>query len=312
MKTSEVTLKKRAAWISLIVGFLMFIGKMGAYLITGSAAILSDALESIVHIIAASLAFYSMMLSLKPPNKTQPYGYGKIEYFSAGFEGSLIIIAAFSILFFAIRDIIIGPEIQKIDVGIYIILAASIINLVLGYYLIRTGKSTNSIILIADGKHVLTDSITSFGAIAALVMILITDNVYFDPIFAILIALNILVTGYKLISQSIKGLMNTSDPKILSQLNDFMNSIVESDDRVLGFHRLRYWSSGDKFFVDLHVICKDEMTINDSHELLEDTESKIRENIFPKYEVELLLHLDPQSIVNSEKRVRQNNSDLLS
>lgn len=305
MDSADAKLKKKAALISLIIGFLMFVGKISAYLITDSAAILSDALESIVHIIAASLAFYSMMLSLKPPSKIQPYGYGKIEYFSAGFEGSLIIIAAISILYLGIRDIIIGPEVQRLDVGIYIIATASIVNLLLGYYLIRTGKSTNSIILIADGKHVLTDSITSFGAIAALVLILITGNVYFDPIMAILIALNILVTGFKLIRQAFKGLMNTSDPEVLGKLDDFMKSIVKNDSRVSSYHRLRYWSSGDKYFVDLHIACDDEMTVNESHQLLEELEKDIRENIFPKFQVELLLHLDPESIVKPDNRIRQ-------
>lgn len=301
MNPSDVRLKKKAAWISMIVGFLMFLGKMGAYLITGSAAILSDALESIVHIFAASLAFYSMILSLRPPSKTQPYGYGKIEYFSAGFEGSLIIIAALSILFLGIRDIILGPEVQKIDVGIYIIAAASIVNLILGYYLIRTGNKTNSIILIADGKHVLTDSITSFGALAALILILITGIVYFDPIIAILIGINILVTGYKLIRQSFKGLMNTSDPEVLAKLDEFMTSIVVNDSRVLSYHRLRYWSSGDKYFVDLHIACEDNMTVNESHKLLEEIEKKISDTIFPKHQVELLLHLDPESVLKPVK-----------
>lgn len=113
MYTPEIQIKKKAALISMLIGILMFIGKIGAYVLTNSAAILSDALESIVHIVAASLAFYSMMLSLRPPDKNQPYGYGKIEYFSAGFEGSLIIFAAISILYFAIKDIVEGPDVQK-------------------------------------------------------------------------------------------------------------------------------------------------------------------------------------------------------
>ncbi|MEB2329700.1 MAG: cation diffusion facilitator family transporter [Ignavibacteriaceae bacterium] len=296
MYTPEIQIKKKAALISMLIGILMFIGKIGAYVLTNSAAILSDALESIVHIVAASLAFYSMMLSLRPPDKNQPYGYGKIEYFSAGFEGSLIIFAAISILYFAIKDIVEGPDVQKIDVGIYIIFAASAINLFLGFYLINTGKRTNSLILVADGKHVLTDSITSFGAIAALIVVLLTGNVYFDPIFAIIIAINILFTGLKLIRQSFNGLMNRSDPNVLKQLDTFFINIVSSDNRLIEFHRLRYWSSGDKVFVDLHLTCNDELTIIESHDLLTEIEAQISEEIFPGSKVELMLHFDPTGL----------------
>src|ERR1051325_9197316 len=116
-----MTIKKRAALYSLIVGIVMFISKIGAYFLTNSAAVLSDALESIVHIIATTFVFYSMMLTAKPPDETHPYGYGKIEFFSAGLEGVLIIIASFTIIYFAVRDLIFGSKISSLDIGAVII-----------------------------------------------------------------------------------------------------------------------------------------------------------------------------------------------
>src|SRR5690349_17079390 len=129
MDAADIKLKKKAATISLGIGFLMFFGKMAAYLLTGSAAVLSDALESIVHIIATSFAFYSLVLSTKPPDKEHPYGHGKIEFFSAGFEGAMIMVAAISIIAYAVRDIIYEKEISALDTGAVIITGASIVNL---------------------------------------------------------------------------------------------------------------------------------------------------------------------------------------
>src|SRR5438093_5543588 len=209
-------IKKKAVLISFSVGILMFFGKLGAYLLTNSAAILSDAIESIVHIIAVSFVFYSLIVSLRPASKVYPYGYGKIEYFSAGFEGALIIIAALSIIYYAMRDIVYGSVIGRLDTGAVIIGAASIVNIFLGIYLVRTGKKTNSLILAADGKHILTDSYTSVGVIIGVLMVMFTGIEIIDPVVAIAVALNILFTGGKLIKQSIGGLMNKTGEEMIS------------------------------------------------------------------------------------------------
>ena len=223
MQDLDIRLKKKAALISLIIGFMMFAGKMGAYLLTHSAAVLSDALESVVHIIATSFAFYSLYLSLRPPDKKYPYGYGKIEFFSAGFEGAMIIIAAFSIIYYAVRDIIYGSPITQMDIGAVIIFAASAVNGALGLYLIRSGKKTNSIILVADGKHVLTDAYTSIGAFGALILVLLTDIKLFDPIVAIILALNILFTGKNLVKESVSGLMNVRDDSLIENIAEVLD-----------------------------------------------------------------------------------------
>jgi cation diffusion facilitator family transporter len=292
METQETGLKKKAALISLGIGFMMFFGKIGAYYLTGSAAVLSDALESVVHIVATSFAFYSLHLSTKPADKEHPYGHGKIEFFSAGFEGAMIIIAAFSIIAYAVRDIVFPREISSLDVGAGIITAASVINLLLGLYLIRTGRKTKSLILIADGKHVMTDSITSFGAVAALVLVLVTGIKIFDPIVAIILALNILWTGKHLVRESIGGLMNETDDKIIDSIADDLEEKRKNFPDWIDVHRLRYWKSGDKYMVDFHLIVPYYKSVSESHQTVDTLEREVI-NALKTKEVESLIHLDP-------------------
>ncbi len=292
METSTIKLKKKAALISLCIGFFMFFGKMGAYVLTGSAAVLSDALESIVHIFATSFAYYSLILSTKPPDREHPYGHGKIEFFSAGFEGALIIIAAISIMFYAVRDIIFGSEISGLDIGAGIIAAASVTNLFLGLYLVRTGKKTNSIVLIADGKHVLTDSYTSIGAFGALILVLLTGIKLFDPIIAIILALNILWTGKYLLRQSVGGLMNETDKKIIESIADALQKERALHPNWIDVHKLRYWKSGDKYMVDFHLIVPYYQSVSESHETMRRLEEVIKQ-VLDTEEVESFIHLDP-------------------
>ena len=292
MNPDDIKIKKRAALISLIIGFLMFFGKLGAYLLTGSAAVLSDALESIVHIIATSFAFYSLILTVKPPDKEHPYGHGKVSFFSAGFEGAMIIIAAFSIIFYAVRNIVYGREISSLDTGAYIITGASVVNLVLGWYLIKVGRKTKSIVLIADGRHVLTDSITSFGAVAALVLVLFTHIKLFDPIIAIILALNILWTGKDLVRESIGGLMNEQDKKIISDIAEAVDKQRKSNPYWIDLHKLRYWLSGDRYIIDFHLTVPFYSSIEESHSEFDRLEELMKKKLDTS-DVELLMHLDP-------------------
>ncbi|MFI5211495.1 MAG: cation diffusion facilitator family transporter [Ignavibacteria bacterium] len=292
METASIKLKKKAALISLIIGFLMFFGKIGAYFLTGSAAVLSDALESIVHIFATSFAYYSLLLSTKPPDIEHPYGHGKIEFFSAGFEGALIIIAAISIILYAVRDIITPREISSLDTGALIITGASVTNLLLGMYLIRTGKREKSLILVADGRHVMTDSITSFGAVAALILVLITDIKLFDPLVAIILGLNILWTGKDLIRQSIGGLMHETDKAIVEDIAGVLERERIAHHNWIDVHRLRYWKSGDTYMVDFHLIVPYYQLVSESHDTVHRLEEVIRQELNTE-KVELFVHLDP-------------------
>lgn len=281
------TQKKRAALLSMVIGFLMFGGKITAYLITGSAAIFSDALESIVHIFATGMALFSIYISSKPADESHFYGHGNVEYFSAGIEGVLILIAAIAIMYESVSALIFGIEVQKLDVGILITSGAGLINLFLGLYLIRVGKKTNSLILVADGKHVLTDSITSIGVIVGLGIVLLTDILELDPIIAILIALNILITGFKLIKESISGLMNETDKEVLESI---IKIIIESKKKYwIDVHQFRFWKSANKLFIDFHLILPFYLSIKDSHHEEEYITEKIREHFS---EAEVRIHFD--------------------
>ena len=259
----NISIKKKAAYISLAIGILMFIGKMGAYLITGSAAIFSDAAESVVHILATSMALTSIIISSKPADESHLYGHGNIEYFSAGVEGALIFVAAIVIIYQAVIDLINPTVLKSLDVGLIIVGLAGLINLFLGFYMVRTGKKTDSLTLIADGKHILTDSITSIGVLIGIIMVMLTSYTVLDPIVAIIVALNILGTGYKLIRQSIGGLMLETDPELLKKISEKLSSFRK--EYWIDIHELRYWKSGDGMFIDFHLILPCYFTIEQTH-----------------------------------------------
>jgi cation diffusion facilitator family transporter len=266
MKTGiekNLLMKKQAAWLSLIIGFLMFIFKTLAYLITDSTAIFSDAAESVVHVAATGMALYSIYLSAKPADEDHLYGHGNVEYFSAGVEGFLIILAAVTIIYSSIKDLIFGVETSSLDVGTIIIAIASVVNILLGLFLVRKGKKTNSLILVADGKHVLTDSFTSFGVVFGLILVLITGIKVIDPIIAIFVAANILFTGYKLVRESIGGLMHETDKEMLSMIVEKLKSIRK--DYWIDIHHLRFWKSGERVFIDFHLILPYYLSVKESH-----------------------------------------------
>jgi len=214
------SLKIKTAQISLFVGLLIFVIKIVAYLLTNSSAIFSDAAESVVHILATGMVLYSIILSSRPPDESHLYGHGNIEYFSAGIEGLLIIIAAITIIYFAISDLIIGATPTQLDTGTILIGSAGIINSFLGYWIIKKGKQTNSLALIADGKHILTDAYTSLGVIIGLILVMITNIFIIDPIIAIIVASNIIFTGYILMRESIGGLMMETDNLLLNKITE--------------------------------------------------------------------------------------------
>jgi len=230
----------------------MFAGKWYAYLITGSAAILSDAAESVVHVVAVSFAFYSMWLSQQPPDKSHPYGHDKVGFFSAGFEGVMITLAALFIIVESVRKWLAGLRLERLDTGTLIVAAAALVNLALGMFLIWQGKRHRSLILVANGKHVLTDVWTSFGVVVGLVLVLVTGWLPFDPIFAIFVASNILWTGGKLIRQSVGGLMDEADPQLDRLIRDTMDR--ETAARGLAYHELRYRNSGTSVWLEVHLL----------------------------------------------------------
>lgn len=251
--------------LSLAFGVLMLVGKTAAYWLTGSSAILSDAAESVIHVIAVGFAAFSLRLSTRPANERFLYGYERITFFSAGFEGAMIIVAAIAIIAAAVEKWLAGLQLANLGVGTAFVLAASVINAGLGWYLVRTGRRTNSLILEANGKHVLTDSWTSFGVVGGLALVLLTGWKPFDPLCAIAVALNILWSGGHLVWRSASGLMDYADPEVGSKLRQQTTELAVA--LGLEYHGLRFRSTGYRLMVEAHLLFPHEMTVGEAHRL---------------------------------------------
>jgi cation diffusion facilitator family transporter len=265
--------------ISLVIGFGMLAMKTTAYALTGSAAILSDAAESVVHVVAVAFASYSLRLAARPADERFPYGYSKIGYFSSGFEGALIILAALYIIYEAVRKWLAGLYLENLGLGTGMTALAVVINGVLGFYLIRLGEKHHSIILEADGKHVLTDSWTSLGVLIGLSLTLITGWLPWDPICALLVALNILFSGLGLIRRSIGGLMDTAEPAINLQLKEILDR--ETARHGIQYHDLRHRDLGGAHWVEVHLLYPGAMPLRRAHQIATCVEEEIEHRLEP-------------------------------
>ncbi|MBK9250187.1 MAG: cation transporter [Ignavibacteria bacterium] len=244
--------EKTAMNISLGVGILMLGLKWYAYWFTGSVAIFSDAMETIVHIAAVAFASYSLRITFRPPDKDHHFGHDKISYFSAGLEGGLIILAAIVIIYTGIEKLIVGVQLERVTLGMSLTALAGGINALLGWYLVRTGNKTNSLIIVANGKHILTDAWTSIGAILGLLIAQATGMTWVDPLAALIFGTNIIYEGFKLIRSSVDGLMDKTNHELEQKALTTIESFCS--EHKLSFHRLRLRESGQRVYVDLHVL----------------------------------------------------------
>lgn len=287
----ERRLLLKAMNLSLGVGFLMLVLKFGAYWMTGSAAIFADSVETIVHVVAVGFASYSLRLSQKPADPSHPYGHAKIGFFSAGVEGALIIAAALFIIYDAISKWMAGLYLENLGLGVGLTALTVLINGVLGVYLVLLGKRSGSIILEANGKHVLTDAWTSLGVIVALGLILVTGWLPWDPILAIVVAINILLSGYGLIRRSIAGLMDEANPEIQKLLVKSLDEVAIKQG--IRYHALRHRSLGNGgYWVDLHLLFADHISIKEAHERATEVERKLNAALPDRSRV--TTHLEPR------------------
>jgi cation diffusion facilitator family transporter len=284
----NLPLQQFAMRLSLAVGFFMLAAKTFAFWLTGSSAILSDAAESVVHVVAVSFAAYSLWLSVKPADRSHLYGYDKISFFSAGFEGAMIIIAAFYIIFVSIEKWISGLKLENLGLGTGLTFLASLINGGLGLYLLGIGKKKHSLILEANGKHVLTDCWTSLGVVVGLSLAMITGWLVLDPIIAILVALNILWTGGLLIRQSIGGLMDEVDPETEAKIKSLLDPITQSQG--IKYHALRHRNTGSTLWMELHLLFPKGILLENAHAIATQIEDRLKSN-FPT-RTEVITHLE--------------------
>lgn len=284
----ELRAARLAMRMSLVVGVVMLLGKSVAYYVTGSAAILSDFAESVVHVIAVAFAAFSLRLSTRPAAPTFLYGYERITFFSAGFEGAMIIVAAIWILVEAIEKWLAGLPLEHLGSGSLLLLGAGLLNAWLGWYLLRVGKRTHSLILEADGKHVLTDSYTSFGVVAGLGLVMLTRWKPFDPLVAIAIAANILWSGGRLAWRSAVGLLDYSDPDTGRHIREKLDAIC--NELGLHYHGVRYRTTGYREIIEVHLLFPHATAVGEAHRLATALEERLPRELGKPAEV--ITHLE--------------------
>lgn len=285
MKEKSLT---RFAWLSIATALITISLKAVAYALTGSVGLLSDALESVVNLVAAIMALSMLTLAEKPPDKEHVYGHSKAEYFSSIVEGILIFVAALSIGITAIDRLLHPRPIEQAFIGLAVSVIASLINLVVAMKLLNVGKKNRSITLEADGHHLMTDVWTSIGVIAGVGFVTLTNIQILDPIIAILVAFNIIFTGIKIMKESTLGLMDTS----LSDSDiQIIKSILDKYSRKgISYHGLRTRQSANRRFMSVHILVPGNWTVQKGHDLLEEIESDIC-SALPKTTV--VTHLEP-------------------
>lgn len=284
----ELRAARLAMRLSLAVGVLMLLGKTAAYCVTGSAAILSDFAESVVHVIAVGFAAFSLRLSTKPAAPTFLYGYERIAFFSAGFEGAMIIVAAIWILVAAIEKWLAGLRLEHLGSGSLLLLGAGLLNAWLGWYLLRVGRRSHSLIVEADGKHVLTDSLTSFGVVAGLGLVMLTGWKPFDPLIAIAVALNILWSGGRLAWRSAVGLLDYSDPETGKQIREKLDAIC--NELGVHYHGVRYRTTGYRQIIEVHLLFPHATAVGEAHRLATALEERLPVELAKPAEV--ITHLE--------------------
>lgn len=282
---STTRLEVRAAILSITVGILLLIVKLTAYALTGSTAIFSDAIESVVNVMASGFALYAVRLAHQPADTEHPYGHGKIEFMSAGFEGGLVLIAAIVIVVKAADALLFGRlELEQLGIGIWLMAGAMAANGVTGLHLIRVGRRHGSLALEADGKHLVSDALTSVAAIAALVLIKLTGWVYADPIAALFIAAYIGHMGIGLIRRSVAGLMDEQDIEDAQLLKTLLDAHVGSGGRmprICSYQKLRHRHTGRYHWVDFHIMLPATASVEQSHTIASAIEHEIETALGP-------------------------------
>jgi cation diffusion facilitator family transporter len=249
-------------WVA-IIAIILFLCKLAAYYLTQSVAVLTDALESTVNVLAGLIGLYSLHIAAKPSDEDHPYGHGKAEFLSAAVEGALVTMAGLIIIYEAIMDLIHPNQLQKLDEGIYIIAFTAIVNFIVGTYCVRKGKRNNSIQLVAGGKHLQTDTWSTTGIIVGLVLIRYTRLPWLDGVVALFFAGLILYTGYHILRKSIAVIMDEADRQLLQDLIFYLNE--HRRENWIDLHNLRVIKYGDGLHVDCHLTVPWYLNVLEAH-----------------------------------------------
>jgi cation diffusion facilitator family transporter len=271
------------------VGVSLFIIKIAAWYITSSVAILTDALESIVNVTAGFIGLYSLYLSAQPRDANHPYGHGKVEFVSAAIEGTLITIAGLLIIWEAVNNLRHPHEIASLDYGIILVAITAVVNYGVGYIAVKKGEKNGSLALVASGKHLQSDTYTTFGIIIGLILILITKLAWLDSLVALIFAFIIIYTGYGIIRGSIAGIMDEADEELIKRVVD----LIEKSRRPnwIDLHNLRIIKYGNTLHIDCHLTVPWYMKVKDAHDEVNIMEKLIDDNFGRS--IETFVHTDP-------------------
>lgn len=280
----------RSAFFSLLLGVVVLLLKGGAYLLTGSVALYSDALESIINVVAAAAALTALWVARRPADAEHPYGHHKAEYFSAVLEGALIVFAALNIIYTAAQELRAPKPLEALGLGLAVSGAATVINLLYGVYLIRTGKRLRSPALVADGEHLMSDVTTSVGVLVGVGLVALTGWRVLDPLCAILVALNILWVGYRLVSRSLNSLLDqAAPPDVRAEIKRLVGLHAEG---ALEAHDFRTRHAGSTTFIDFHLVVPGSMTVDQAHAICDRLEAIIEQQLT---DCEVTIHVEPES-----------------
>lgn len=275
--------------VVLALSTILMIIKFVAFFITHSNAIFTDALESIINVVAGAFSLFGVYYSSKPKDEDHPYGHGKVEYISAGFEGGMIFLAGIAIVVKASYAFIFPNLLHAIDNGLYLIAFTGLCNFIAGQYLIRFGKKNHSATMVANGRHLVADMVSTIGIIVGLVLITLTGKVWIDNAVAILFGLYILITGYRLMKSSVNNLLDEADYDELKNIVAILNKARKT--QWIDFHNLRVLKHGNLLHVDCHITLPWYMTFEEAHNEVSSTEKIVKESI--DRETDFFIHADP-------------------
>jgi cation diffusion facilitator family transporter len=281
--------KRNIIIVALVVSVVLMLAKFSAYFITASNFVLTDAAESIVNVVASSFAFFSIYIASRPRDENHPYGHGKIEFFSVFLEGALISIAGIGILFKSVYGLFYPQVIHDLLTGAVIIGVTGAINGALGYYMINKGKTLKSVTLDADGRHLLTDMVTSGGLVLGLVLINFTGLIWLDGVLSIVVGLYICYSGYQLIRKSVAGLMDETDFAVVEHIIEVLND--ERKPEWIDIHNLRAQKYGHELHLDCHMTLPNYFDLNRVHQEVSLVDKMINKKA--GVPTELFIHTDP-------------------
>ncbi|MEL7833393.1 cation diffusion facilitator family transporter [Fodinibius sp. Rm-B-1B1-1] len=287
MQTSSA---KTALRISLMVSVLSLSLKVTGFGITGSNTALSDAAESVIHVLAVAFVYYGLLLSTKPADEKHLYGHERVEFLSVGIEGAVITLAGITIIYQSVENYLFGYNLRELMAGVYLIGGAGLINFALGSYLLKVGRRENNMIVISNAKHTLTDVWTSAGAVTTLLIIKFTDFLILDSVVAISLAFYIMYEGFKLLKYSVDGLMDSRDPEIDQAIRKELKKNLPGS--MINVHNLRHRTTGNTTWIELHAVFKEGVSLLKAHDDATLLEKRLINAV--NGDVIVTIHLEPE------------------